>query len=590
MKSVLCAPKRPPRKKEIVTWDLEWYPGTFELRLAGMYDGERYRYFRTIPDFMNALLSQRNAHKYMYAHAGGRFDINFLLAELVKNPRYNWEAGCAGSSLIRTKIKKRGDQRAWYLIDSYRTFPMALSKMGKSVGIKKLDDYKCHNYPNCGHDTKCIFYAPQFILQDYNEQDCMILHKALTRYQDTLLDLGGELCSTGGASAMMLFRRRFLKDPIYTDRDLNRRAREAYVGSRVEVFRPEADETIRWYDINSSFPWSMTQPIPGNYLGCNRSWTGDLDLVRAVVSVPDMYVPPLAYRTKDGRVFHPTGTWEALFTGVDLRALIKAGGRVEKVKHAYHYESRTDTRDYAHAMFELRRGIRCEDPFLSVVYKLLANALYGKFAEHPEKQAIVRIREGEIVPDSAEPLTLSPECYIVSKYNPSPHEHVPAAAAITSRSRQYVGHLLRNRDKRGYKSWYCDTDSVATNDELATGDELGELKLEHICDRARFAASKTYYRRCAPDCPCGAPGESMAKMKGISRATVEDFEAFTGGRGVARMRQASPKEMLRKGLLNPYELEVEKEMRGECRPKRRPEGDNTSPWNVGELGRKWRRA
>jgi hypothetical protein len=99
-------------------------------------------------------------------------------------------------------------------------------------------------------------------------------------------------------------------------------------------------------------------------------------------------------------------------------------------------------------------------------------------------------------------------------------------------------------------------------------------------------APKTYWRKCGADCPCGG-GSVVAKMKGVQRATREDFDAFVRGDGVSRTRQVSPKEMIRSGILEPHEVEVLKVMRGLTRPKRAPEGDATRPWTVNELERKW---
>lgn len=89
----------------------------------------------------------------------------------------------------------------------------------------------------------CIYYAPMPILKKYNEVDCRILWKGVDRLQEEL-ELGGELKMTIASCAMRLFRSQFLKREIKTDVKVNRVTREAYVASRVEVFKHKLDRQL----------------------------------------------------------------------------------------------------------------------------------------------------------------------------------------------------------------------------------------------------------------------------------------------------------------------------------------------------------
>lgn len=334
---------KPAVRRDFLVYDLEWYPGRAALdskepvflseqgenrglRLAGIYDGERYSSYTDIDSFLDALFTRENDEKWMYAHYGGMADAVFLLEAIVRRASDNFhvEASFSGSSAIIINVKK--GNYTFHLIDSFWLLRDKLAKLGKSVGLNKLgEDYKCSNFPACGHidhleahyfeegddpPSLCVFYAPMGELRTYNERDCQILYKAIKQFEELLLGLGGQLQMTIASCAMALFRRKYLGRDIETDAFVNHCARQAYTSSRVEVFqtscpsdnylnslhakgvRPcprncysvllDVDQKNWWqyevcpqcwdyflkarasyFDFNSSFPYSMTFENPG---------------------------------------------------------------------------------------------------------------------------------------------------------------------------------------------------------------------------------------------------------------------------------------------------------------------------------------
>ena len=204
--------------------------------------------------------------------------------------------------------------------------------------------------------------------------------------------LGGQLQQTIASTAMNLFRRSYLKQTLYTSEVANRVAMKSYFASRVEVFERDV-EIFNIFDINSSFPYSMTFPLPGNLIGMGTSLPDEdsdecLYVADVTVEVPDMDVPPLPFRTPDdSRVFFPTGRWRTWFTSTDIRLALREGCKLHKVHEVYEYEPFYDFAVYAKEIYALRSA--STTPFRKLLLKYLLNSLYGKAAESMLKQEML---------------------------------------------------------------------------------------------------------------------------------------------------------------------------------------------------------
>lgn len=619
-------------RHDFAVYDLEWIPGTLQLRLCGLYDGSRWMGFTTANDFLNEVLTDDYAGKWLFAHAGGLADINFLLERLLTDEELTIEAAFSGSSAIIVNVR-RGEQ-SWTFCDSYWLLRDKLEKIGNAVGLKKTGgDYLCRNFPYCGHISRegarlrdqlpyeewkgiskefahCVFYAPMGELRDYNQRDCMILYKGISDFQELIIESGGELKKTIASTAMALFRRRYLGEKIPTSPDINEIAREAYVASRVEVFQDRCDQDAFYYDINSSFPFSMTKPCPGRVVKRGKKWTPErgIALVDATVSVPPMYLPPLPYRHKE-RVFFPTGSWRSWFNHVDLELLEEAGGRIEKVHEAVHFASQSFLRDYAEDIYEKRRSAK--DDFYKLVLKYLLNSLYGKFGERPEKTGLIvrpttmgcphNPRHACVTYPACEHGAqgigccmemLFPGAMLITSERPLPHEWVPISVEITANSRASLYRFLHGAQANVY---YSDTDSLITTAILPTGDKLGDLKLEANIVGGEFLQPKLYaYEKVAwkpsdsfDDGFLSPESKMEVRSKGFSRMTYEKFTAIRQGQHIEIERMMRVREMLRKGLMKPEESIYLKRANLNGQMAKRcslPDG-HTRPWSLEEIER-----
>lgn len=558
-----------PQQKRFITYDLEWWPGTYELRLIGVYDRTKgYRFYRTLKTFFNCELTTRQMPCRFYAHFGGSSDIIFLLNYILERaPWLSASATFAGSSAVVVRVSK-GSKRHWTFVDSGYLIRRPLADIGNWIGQEKGD--------------KNVIYSENFNeLKDYNERDCKILYDAIDRLQHEVNYHGGELRATLASCALDLFRRKFLSRTIVTNPDINEYARGAYVASRVEVYKRKCDEGL-YYDINSSFPTSMTRPQPGNILGRSSKLPSNSTtyLADVTVTVQEQYLPPLAWRAPDGRVLFPTGTWRSVLDSADIELLESTGGKIDKVHDCTIFEGFSDLAAYVHELYarkESSKGYERE------IWKLFLNGLYGKFAERSNKRQIVFrpsctscTHTPECPEDDKCIEMLAPEIFSIKVDKDIAHAHVPISGHVTALSRS----LLYSSLAKCKDIFYCDTDSVVCGpqDTLPIGPELGNLKLEYSIRDGTFLAPKLYSFAKAED------GKRVVRAKGFSKLDYENFCALAEGRDFTVQRMQRIRESLgADGTVTPRDQVVKKRIYLE-QTKRRflPTGESV-PWRISDF-------
>ncbi len=624
---------------------------SLRLRLAGHYDQvpaegndedelvleERYQRFTTIRDLVNHILVRENRGSWFFAHAGGLADMQFVLDDLLADIKAqlreeapggvrshssygpdgkkkveemtgrSWKikAAFSGSSAIIVHVIQ--GKNAWHFCDSYWLLRDKLASIGKAIGIKKGDDPRAlawmterfgrpiKDFEELSRAEKTIFYAevPDDILVLYNKLDCEILWKAVAQFEDEIVSLGGQLQQTIASTAMTLFRRAFLKRDIFTSEALNQVAGESYFASRVEVLARHAEDFLI-YDINSSFPFAMTFPLPGNLIEYRMSLPDDdrdecIYLADATVEVPEMHFPPLPYR-KENRVFFPTGRWRSWFTSTDLRLAMREGCEIHKVHQVYVFEPFYDFGEYSKKIYALRAEAKTD--FRKLVLKYLLNSLYGKCAESTEKQEML-INPEEIDRETMQ--MLQPGVWLAEKEAKIDHRHVIVAAVITAIARRTLYDYAKICYEQKKPLYYMDTDSLATKADLPRDDKrLGALKLEKKMDWAEFVAPKIYRGEGFELMRDGTWKEKrLTKAKGFSLGAGQEawdkLDKIIAGDRIAVQRMTRMRELYRTMVAgqyatSPFELLVIKALTFEMLSKRfhYPDGE-TRPWSVDEL-------
>lgn len=169
------------KRRKFLVWDLEWYPGTYQLRLCGVHDGAHYRYYTTIEKFLEAELIPKNNNAWFFAHAGGLADMAFVFEAIAKIPGVVVDARFSGSSAIIVSLQWKGGE--FWFIDSYWLLRDKLRKIGEALGMLKGGE----------ENSIKMFSAPLPELATYNEQDCLILWTDISQFEDLIWDLGSQM-------------------------------------------------------------------------------------------------------------------------------------------------------------------------------------------------------------------------------------------------------------------------------------------------------------------------------------------------------------------------------------------------------------
>jgi hypothetical protein len=616
------------------------------LRMAGYYDKqivdeegddpqlvENFQSFATVRELLDNILTREHRGQWFFAHAGGLADMQFVLDEILRQIKGslalktrtkvtyspsgerieeevtddNWQikASFSGSSAIIVHVIK--GKNAWHFCDSYWLLRDKLSSIGKAIGIKKGDsqeakDWMSHRFGRTITDfeeltksEKTIFYSevPMEILVGYNKTDCEILWTAIAQFEEEIVGLGGQLQQTIASTAMSLFRRAFLTKDIFTSEKLNQISQESYFASRVEVFARNAED-FQIFDINSSFPYSMTFPLPGNLIGVQYHLPDDdsdacIYFADVTIEVPEMHLPPLPFR-KDNRVFFPVGRWRSWFSSTDIRLALREGATVHKVHEVLTFEPFYDFAEYSKKIYDLRAKTKI--PFRKLVLKYLLNSLYGKTAESTLKQEML-VNPKKI--DRSSMQMLQPGIWLAEKEARIIHRHVPIASIITSIARRTLYDYMKIAINQGFPVYYTDTDSVSTKADLPVDDtKLGWLKLEKKMEWAEFVAPKIYRGEgfeldkdgtWKPKVLTKAKGFSL----GVEKEAYEKLDRIVGGERLGVQRMTRLRELYRTTIAGqyttaPFELLVIKALTFEMLSKRfhYPDGE-TRPWSVNEL-------
>jgi hypothetical protein len=598
--------KKPRRLRNYLVYDFEWIPHRMEIRCCGVYDGKRYRVYKTVRSFILNELTSKNRGRWFYSHYGGMADAQFVLKELILLG-YTVKASFAGASAIIIHVT--WGKNSWHLIDSFWLLKEKLAKVAKWIGMEKTGPAALEGSDSDSEEAVERWYAtvsmPELI--DYNRQDCVILWNAICEFENALLGFGGQLQMTLASSAMYLFRRNYLHSDIETSISISDTAIDSFFSSRVEVFNRECTKG-RYYDINSSFPFAMTLPVPGNLI-CNLDGLPDAVLTHkhgncymadVSIKVPESYIPPVPYRMKK-RVFFPYGKWRSWLTDIDIELMLQEGGKILKVHDVMVFEPFHDLTEYANDLYE--RKAAATDKMEREVYKVLLNSLYGKFAESRIKSTLYVNPSAKVM----EKLRMHPEAMVdivgghtvwIDEIQVAvPHRHVPISATITARARKTIYEFLTM--SRNFH--YCDTDGFATNDLFLLEDKdglpiqstkIGELKAEPKCNNKEddhvhvhdcyvidgtFISPKVYRIN------------DMVKAKGFSlgkdpKKAIERFVNLIEGKEIEVLRMRRLKENLRLGNIDPEETEVVKSLKSDTIGKRFmfPDGE-TRPWHITEL-------
>ena len=177
--------------------------------------------------------------------------------------------------------------------------------------------------------------------------------------------------------SLLIYRHKFqeLEIPILK-RNLDNVIRESYFGGSSDYYKLHGIN-LKYYDINSLYPYAMLNDMPLEYLG--ESNTKDLNeifgFVECIITCPDNIKVPLLIHREEGKVIHPVGTWKGIYFSEELKAVINYGYKVEILK-CYQFTRGNLFTNYVNHFYDKKKNSIGAERFIA---KLQLNTLYGMF-------------------------------------------------------------------------------------------------------------------------------------------------------------------------------------------------------------------
>lgn len=499
LKPNLGSGKEPAR---FAVFDIEAYQWT-KFRVAGWYNGENYKTFRSMGAFLEFAWSQ--PERIIYAHFGGIYDFMFVLEEVVKNSNYKIGpmiprgSGLLGVDIINEyKCEKTGEIKEDKLQfrDSSALMPFSLKNLTHSFGVKHAkQEFDFEKWD--GKVTKELLF--------YLKDDCRGLYECIEAfYKWPLIQKAGQ-AQTIASQSLKVFRM-YLREDIFSLKPaVDKFVRKSYFGGRTEIFKPEFSsktDNIYCYDVNSLYPTVMYEnQFPTNF----SHWTGgykegDMGFYECEVEVPkDMYLPPLPLVHQIGRtekLIFPTGRFKGIYTSIEIDYARSLGIKVKAGRGAVFKNGGYLFKGYINELYKMRLEAKAKgDGVGDILCKLMMNSTYGRFGLNTDREQVLfddfttglkPLKELEVRKNGKTHYyrLMTKKVSLDTSFS-----NVAIPSWVTAHARIFMHKLMLPIQD---ELFYSDTDSMFTTRKLKSSEGLGGLKEEYSGKEAIFLLPKTY--------------------------------------------------------------------------------------------------
>lgn len=429
--------------------------------------------------------------------------------------------------LIKLELKRHYKV---YFIDSLSHLKNSVEQLGSIVKIQKLPKPKF-----LGQIPKNFFEMEE--LKKYNINDSKITFSFMNWLQNEYIKLGCEMKSTISATALDLFRRKFLKQFLMLEnREKIKFAYNAYYGGRTEVFQrgrftKENFGIVKCYDVNSLYPYIMKTgifPYPKSFFK-QKVLLNDIKSFEGVcyteLFCPEMLIPFLPVRIKKKLMF-PTGLIKGHYSFIELRFALTLGYKILKIGEGLIYKNVFNPfKNFVSELYDYRLKRKAVGDSSELVPKILLNSIYGKFGyKFFDRDDIV---DGNLISREEMDKYMDgsifypfPYCSLIRVSRSD--DYIPNycfpiwSLYVTSQARIHLYKLMK---EIGFKNvLYCDTDSIFTRRNVFTNSEIGGLKLENSFSDCIFAIPKVYGGITEND-------EEYIKIKGL-KGGIKEYKEF----------------------------------------------------------------
>lgn len=360
------------------------------------------------------------------------------------------------------------------IYDCYQFFRLSLNAAAEKYLNEKKVDIPSSWLLNMGYYLKS---GKKDIIISYCKKDAELCERLfdIVKEQFQLIGVEFEKPISPGTLALRKFRHR-MKSPLTSWQ--NDFYQKIYLGGRIEVFKRGYFENARIYDINSAYPYALSQFI--NPHDCIPMDTGKFSrdakygIYDIQVYIPlELHASPIPFDIQNKGFFsipivYPCGIYRLKVDFYTMK-LLEDLNYVDKIYWSREFFSVNNEIWFPEITTLYKERKKRNE--IAIAVKLLLNALYGKFAER--RYMIVN----DIEP-SAESLYFRGKFWTTSRWH-TDHTNFLVAAHITGYIR---AHLYRLMQQAGFTNVIqVHTDSLHVTSgapSLPVSDELGGLKLE----------------------------------------------------------------------------------------------------------------
>lgn len=521
------------------TTKLEPKPENFVFGV--LYAFNWHKVFYTPDEFKNELKHERYKGKYIFAH-NAEFDLLTIFGNVVTE--------VDNSAIFNGKFisAKYGNVT---FADSMNIFPTSVEKIGKLIGLSKLDNKKVKT-----QKLRKDNVTPEDI--EYCRIDCKIVFTALLR----IFEMTGAIKVTLPSLAMYDFRKNYLPSDLQFS-ELVDEFYNSYYGGRTEAFKI-GKVNAKVYDVNSMYPYAMINTVfpdikslkkvtmcDTKFLShCLKYYEGMADIEVKHKDTFFGFLPCRMEVNKSEKLVFPVGKFRTVVNFNELRFALEKGV-IEILKvHLIIYGNPIKSPFIEFITDNYKKRLESPDELNRTIYKLKMNSLYGRFAMRMKLnttyydeipfQLVQELKEADRYVDIQLFNADRNDCYIITeneKFKNSFFSIPTFSSYITSTARiMLLKALIDNEDQ---DVCYCDTDSVFLEGTFKgkLSDELGDFKLEDKQVTAVFGLKNYIYK--------DNTGKEIAVIKGISKNSTKKTDPITKAEVYETPKYIKTKQALR---------------------------------------------
>lgn len=498
--------------RKLAVLDIETDPflyGRIPLPFAcGFFDGSHYHQTWGDDCITQILqfLQQYPDELSIYAHNGGKFDWVYF-SHALDGPLKFINDRLVQASLLHHIVR-----------DSYAILPAPLRDYKKDT-----TDYSTFEYGVREQHKKSI--------GEYLRSDCLYLYELVDAFLKTY-----KFNITIGSCALKQLKQ--FHPVMKRGKKFDEQLRPYYFGGRVQCFEKGwIKAPLKLYDINSSYPNVMRNyPHPAGQCYETDKLPKHGVYFATIIADSDGALP---VRTKTGLQFPHVKCQEFRACSHEIESGLRADKlKIRAVKECHAFTEVQSFDMFVDHFFNLKvLAEKNKDAAMRLVYKLLLNNAYGKFAQNPENFFDYALDIGEL--DGWIPCgELGPRTIykrpagekdprtgnIVTK--DSGYIDVAIGASITSAARAYLFDALQMAER----PLYCDTDSIICThlDAPLHASNLGAWKLEAEGDAVAICGKKLYAlmqgKKCIKAASKGLPCDPAAIVKLARTGLPQTFQ------------------------------------------------------------------